>query len=105
MVFKKVRDRAGEYSIDWSKVEEGEDVIPSSIQFIPFHAGDARVMSIPAEEVMYCATGADDRLTYGLIALRIGQQSVHHAMSANLMRQLAVNLIKTAEMIDAGVRN
>lgn len=104
MVFKKAKDRAGEFMIDWSKVEEGGDALPSSIQFIPFHAGDARVMSIPAEEVMYCATGQDDTLAYGLIALRVGQQAVHHAMSVALMRQLAANLMKTAEMIEAGVR-
>ena len=104
MVFKRAKDRNGEFVIDWSKIEEGGDRLPSSIEFIPFHAGDARVMSIPAEEVMYCATGKDDRLAYGLIALRVGQEAVHHAMSVALMRQLAANLMRTADMIEAGVR-
>ncbi|AMK18718.1 hypothetical protein [Sphingobium sp. MI1205] len=105
MVFKKAKDRLGDFVIDWSKIEEGVDVLPSSIEFIPFHNGDARVMSIPAEEVMYCATGKDDRLTHALIALRIGTQSVHHAMSVPLLRQLAENLVRTADLIEAQARS
>lgn len=105
MVFKKAKDRTGDFMIDWSKFEEGVDSLPSSIEFIPFHQGDARVMSIPAEEVMYCGAGKHDRIGYALIALRVGQQSVHHAMSVPLLRQLAENLVRTADMIDAQARS
>ena len=104
MVFKTAKDRQGSYEIDWTRLEEGADTLPSSIEFIPFHAGDARVMSCPADEVMYCGTGKE-RITHALIALRVGDRAVHHAMPVSLMRQLAANLLKTADMIEAGRKN
>lgn len=104
MAFKSAKDRQGSYDIDWTHVEEGVDILPSSIEFIPFCAGDARVISVPAEEVMYCATRGGSKITHALIAMRVGQQSVHHAMSVPLLRQLAENLLKTADMIEAAGR-
>lgn len=102
MAFRTAKDPRGSYEIDWTQMEEGADALPSSIEFIPFHAGDARVMSCPAEEVMYCGTGKDGALTHALIALRVGDRAVHHAMSVVLMRQLDRTLLHTADMIEAG---
>lgn len=97
--FKCTRDRRGEYSIDWTKVEDRDGVIATGIQFVPFSAGDARVMSVPAEESMFMATGRRE-LEYGLIALRVGDNAVHLALSPAGMRDVAASLIRIADLIE-----
>ncbi|MGC4252450.1 MAG: hypothetical protein QM605_13570 [Sphingobium sp.] len=100
--FKRARDRNGDYGVDWSLLEEGRGKEPpAQIEFIPFSQGDARVPSLPADETMYCGVGKDAMLTYGVIALRIGDRAVHVAMSTERMRHFAANLARTADLIEA----
>lgn len=103
MVFKKAKDRNGEFAVDWSMFTQGHgDPLPAQIEFIPYSKGDARVCSIPAEEMMYCGLG-EGKLTHAVIAMRIDQWSVHYSLSPALLRQLAGQLLRTADLIDAGV--
>lgn len=96
---KKARDRNGAYEVDWSMLREAEN-IPQQIEFIPFSKGDARVMSVPAQDMMFSGVGKGATLAYGVIALRLGDTSVHHALSSAQMRQFAALMAKAADMID-----
>lgn len=98
--FRKARDRRGEYEVDWSKLEDS-DTVQLGVQLIPFSAGDARVVSIPAEEMMFTAVGRRTKLEFGLVAMRLGESAVHIAMAPGRLRQLAAQLMRMADLIEA----
>lgn len=99
--FRKARDRNGDYGVDWSLLQTpAGDEPPSRIEFIPFSQGDARVPSLPADETMYCGVGTGDRLTHAVIALRVDDKAVHAAMSTARLRQFAMCLLQTADLIE-----
>jgi hypothetical protein len=98
--FRKARDRRGEYQIDWSRMEDS-DTVQLGVQLIPFSAGDARVVSIPAEEVMLTAFGRGTRLEFGLFAMRLGESAVYMGIAPDRLRHLGAQLARMADLIEA----
>jgi len=100
--FKKAKDARGSYGVDWSRMQDmdGAGMAPSRMERIPFSAGDARLVSIPADESIFTGVGRGDRLTHAVFALQIGGHAVHQAFTPSGMRQLADSLVRMADLIE-----
>lgn len=102
MNFSMAKDRAGEYGIDWSQLNTNGHSLAGQIEFVPFSRGDARTMSLPAEESLL--TGIGDhrtrRLTHALMAFRIADMAVHLTLPPAGLRQLAERFTALADIIE-----
>lgn len=99
MKMKPATDRHGDYRVNSNQNVEVDGVVPRTVTFIPFGDGQSRVMSMPAEEMMVLAMGAD-RLQFGAIAIRIGDSAVHQMLSPAELRAVAQAVNRMADLIE-----
>lgn len=97
--FKEAKDRSGAYAIDWSRFSEAV-TLPGKIEFIPYDKGDARVPSMPADDMITVGAGSGNRLTHALIAQRVAGSSVHSTLNSEQLRRCGRTLLEIADKID-----
>lgn len=94
------RDRAGAFAVDRSRFQR-TIAARGEVRHLPFEDGQERLISLPSDELLVTAAGADRKLTVGVIALRLGFTSVHEEMGVPRLRHLASVLTAMADAIEA----